>query len=286
MVLCATLLTLAAKREILHMSAVSASEKRFSFHDRVCWPMRNAISHERDAPTRRGRRQFPTRFKVLHHKGVRMRRYSVALAFALMLNLLVVGAATAKSRTAVFIISDIVMPHYDRIVSGQLTIEYDDSTGAGSWSFQGMIGGQLATASGDGEFEATSADTFKITMTSIDSWKIPGIGAYVPRVATLRMVGALGYVSYEGRDVSFTALPIAITPKLAEPVEGIYTVSSPGAGESEVVTLPNTGTGPASESSSHRDSAAIAGALSALLGLSGIGAWRLRSRRRSPGRSA
>lgn len=206
-----------------------------------------------------------------------MRRIALATGLAVMLNLIVVTAATAQERTAVFIVSDVVMPHYNWIVSGQLTIDYDDVSGAGTWSFQGMIGGKLATASGSGEFRATGSDQFTLTITAIDSWKIPGIGGYAPRTATIRTVGALGYVSYQGRELSFSAIPIAFNPKLTIPVEGVYTISSPGAGEAEVVTLPNTGIGPSATLGSNRDSAMVAVGLSTLFGAFLFGAWRFRA---------
>ncbi|HMM42749.1 MAG TPA: hypothetical protein PKA95_12675 [Thermomicrobiales bacterium] len=211
-----------------------------------------------------------------------MSRLAFAVGLAVTLNLLAVTAVVAQERTAVFIVSDVVMPHYDRIVSGQLTVDYDDSSGAGSWSFQGMIDGQLATASGEGEFEATGSDQFRMTITAIDSWKIPGIGGYAPRTATIRTVGALGYVSYQGRELSLSAIPIAFSPKITTPVEGVYTISSAGAGAAGVVTLPNTGVGPATALSTDGNSAMVATGLIMLFGALLLGAWRFRAANRTP----
>ncbi len=211
-----------------------------------------------------------------------MSRIALAVGLAVALNLLVAAAAIAQERTAVFIVSDVVMPHYDRMVSGQLTVAYDDSSGAGTWSFQGMIDGQLATASGDGEFEAIGSDQFRLTITAIDSWKIPGIGGYAPRTATIRTVGTLGYVSYQGRELSLSAIPIAFSPKITTPVEGVYTISSAGAGAAEVVTLPNTGVGPAVALSPDGNSAMVATGLITLFGVLLFGAWRFRTANRTP----
>lgn len=217
--------------------------------------------------------------------GIDMSRIVFAIAIAAALNLFVVAAVGAQERTAVFIASDLVMPHYDRTVSGQLTVDYDDTSGAGSWSFQGMVDGQLATASGSGQFESLGSDQFQLTITAIDSWKIPGIGGYAPRTATIRTVGALGYVSYQGREVSLAGIPVAFSPKITSPVEGVYTISSAGAGEGEVVTLPNTGVGPSVVLNESRDSTTVAMGLVTLFGAFAFGSWRYRSGKRTPASS-
>lgn len=214
-----------------------------------------------------------------------MGRIASAVAIAAILSLLVLNIAAAQERTAVFVVSDVVIPRVDRVVSGQFTVSYDDATGAGTWTFQGMIDGQLATASGSGSFEQSGSDTFRVTLTGIDSWKIPGVSGYAPRTATIRTVGALAYVSYQGRELSLVGIPVAFSPKITMPVEGVYSISSPGAGAAGVATLPNTGVGPAVVANPGRDSTTVALGLAALVGAFAVGSWRARAARRTPATS-
>lgn len=211
-----------------------------------------------------------------------MGRVALAIGLAGALSLLILNVAAAQERTAVFVVSDVVIPRVDRMVSGQFTVSYDDASGAGTWAFQGMIDGQLATATGAGTFELTGSDEFRLTLTRLDSWNIPGVGGYVPRTAIVRTVGALAYVSYQGREVSLVGIPVAFSPKITMPVEGVYSVSSPGVGAAEVVTLPNTGEGPVIVPNPGRDSITILVGLATLLGAFAVATWRTRATKRTP----
>lgn len=184
-----------------------------------------------------------------------MRRWSIVPVIAGVLVALVVHPSLAAERTAVFQ-ANLTVPILGTQSIGVLTVVYDDTTGEGSWTFDGTIDGQPASASGrgvsvvDGSAAPGEESRFSLTMTAIETWDMSGFDPVVPRTATIRSAGALAYVNYDGPVFSLLAIPVAIDPSLQFPIEGVYVLTNAGSGDDMVEEIPRTGVGPTSGSGS------------------------------------
>lgn len=221
------------------------------------------------------------------------------LALGLALTASPAAASTPQATVTMVFQVNVTVPVINKAALGTFTMTFDTVTERGTWSFQGTIDGQFATASGTGICRVASAvrgiplagslmmlplariaDTPEITASidRIDTWQMPGINRpSLPADATLRTVGNLTYVSYR----TTANAPLAVSPPIAVPFQsGTYTVTSPGTGAQPVPNLPNTGTDPAGMTSrAGLPTALFAGGLFALLAASGTLAYRRRLRR-------
>lgn len=201
-----------------------------------------------------------------------MRRNAIVGLLVGLLCALAAMPAVAEERTAVFQ-ANVTVPFYGTNALGALTIVYDDVTDEGVWDFQGTIAGKPAYASGEGTFTLGGSGTtvFQLTMTSVDTWQMPGISPRVPRSAEIRSVGDLAYVSYSGRFVDVVALPLSISPDLSFPVAGVYTVTDAASGEQPITLLPATGVADSATASPTAQSVALIGAVAVVLVLFWLG---------------
>ncbi len=171
-----------------------------------------------------------------------MRRLGILLG--LLLALALAGSAAAQDTTIVWQVN-LEIPVINRSVLGTVTTIGDSATGEGTWSFQGTVDGKLATASGKGRITG-SGSTATVTLTEIDTWNLPGVPQprALPISATIRTVGNLAYVSYNGATIKFTGLPLALSAPITFPLHsGTYTVTMAGTGAEGVTELPRTGVG-------------------------------------------
>jgi hypothetical protein len=166
-----------------------------------------------------------------------------------LLFVLVSQSALAAERTAVFQ-SDLTVPVLGTQSIGVLTVIYDEVTGEGAWTYDGTMNGQPANASGRGTSVVSSGSgqsgesSFQLTMTSIESWNMPGFDPDVPRFAVVRSSGGVAYVNYGGPVFSLFAIPVAIDPPLSFPIEGVFVLTNAGSGDDAVEVIPHTGLGP------------------------------------------
>jgi len=105
---------------------------------------------------------------------MRLRRCFLSLGFLALLGLLAVAPTAAAADTTIVWQVNLTVPLTNKAALGTLTTTVDSGTGQGTWSFQGTIGGQFATASGTGTIAGSGA-TATATITSIDTWQMPGI---------------------------------------------------------------------------------------------------------------
>lgn len=212
-----------------------------------------------------------------------MRRIVSIVVLTLLLGAVAATPASAAERTAVFQLN-VNVPVFNVAAIGTLTVVYDDESGNGTWTFQGTVDGQPAYASGTGTFDTSSASgirsmagfaqtTAQLTMTGIDNWQVPRFSAYTPRTATIRTVGELAYVDYQGRELSVTGVPLAMNPPLSFPVEGNFVVTDAGSGQEPVTVLPGTGAGPVSSAGSSQSALPVAASVLSLLAIAGIWTW-------------
>src|SRR5947209_8873178 len=173
---------------------------------------------------------------------MRLRRCFLSLGFLALLGLFAVMPAAAAADTTIVWQVNLTVPLINKAALGTLTTTVDSGTGRGTWSFQGTIGGQFATASGTGTI-AGSGSTATATITSIDTWQMPGIDRpALPASAQIRAVGNTAYVTYR----QLVDVPVATSPPISFPLQpGAYTLTSPASGEQGVPGLPNTGGEPA-----------------------------------------
>lgn len=216
---------------------------------------------------------------------MRIRKIIAALLLALTVSALWSAAVSAEEEELIVQAGDLVVPVYGYPASGVLTMPYDTESGEGTWSFQGTIAGQEASASGSGICVMDEdAQTVTLTMTSIDSWNMPGFAPYVPRAATIELSvirqaqrlsaqseSEIVYVSYDGRFNDVFGIPVAVTPPLEFPLSGTYSISSPGSGEAPVQTLPNAGIGPGGFGSDFAPFLPVAAGVVALVAVVGLG---------------
>ncbi|HUG17082.1 MAG TPA: hypothetical protein VMM78_18900 [Thermomicrobiales bacterium] len=178
-----------------------------------------------------------------------MRKLAIVPLIVGLLAVATVEPTLAAERTAVFQ-SDLTVPILGTRSVGVLTVNYDDVTGEGSWVYEGTIDGEPASASGRGDSVVEAGggqgaeSSFQLTMTSIDTWQMPGLEPDVPREATIRSSGSMAYVNYQGPVFSLLAIPVAIDPPLAFPIEGVYVLTNAGSGDEAVTEIPRTGVGP------------------------------------------
>lgn len=177
---------------------------------------------------------------------MQLRARLVVLGLVGLVSLLVALPAAAEDITIVWQ-ANLTVPVFDKAVLGTLTTTADPASGQGTWSFQGTIDGQLARAAGTGTMRVNGS-TLTVTMTTIDTWQMPGLRQPVlPATATIQVAGNLAYVSYVRTVVNVVGLPIAVSPPLTLPLQSrTYTLMMPGSGSQAVRTLPNTGGEPQS----------------------------------------
>lgn len=150
--------------------------------------------------------------------------------------------ALAAARTSTFQM-DIIVPGQNVEIVGTLSVDYEDTTCEGTWSFQGTVNGELAQASGNGTC-AFTREAVTLTVTEIDMWEVEGFDPYTPRTVTISLPDDVpaevadsveASFSYDGRVIDVFGVPITLSPGLATPVEGTYTVISDIAAEGEDV---------------------------------------------------
>lgn len=165
--------------------------------------------------------------------GNRWRRRLPALG--LLAALAVFGAlpAAAAPKTITLQIN-MTLPIVNYAALGTATVNFDEVTGKGTWSFQGTIGGELAKASGTGSIRNADSSLI-VTMESIDTWQMPRLRRPVlPASATIWMVGNTAYVSYD----RISGAPVAASPPLSFPLySGTYTLTTAGSGQTAVTGL-------------------------------------------------
>lgn len=197
------------------------------------------------------------------------------------------GALAQDARTVVTVQVDGQVPIANVGLIGVLTYDLNcesASVMAGTWEFDGTINGQPAYSSGSAS-GGWDGDSLNMTLETLDTWDMPGVGRpATPVEATATGGGAgLATMTFNGRG----PVPAAIQPAISNPCDGgatSYMVTAAGSGDDEVAELPNTGaavrnpgagSGGAAFWSKYLAALGLAGAASAL----GV---RLRSARRVP----
>lgn len=150
--------------------------------------------------------------------------------------------ALAAERASTFQM-DIIVPGQNVEIVGTLSVDYEDTTCEGTWSFQGTVNGELAQASGNGTC-AFAREVVSLTVTEIDMWEVEGFEPYTPRTVTISLPddapsegvdSVAASFSYDGRVIDVFGIPITLSRGLAAPVEGTYIVVSDIAAEGEAV---------------------------------------------------
>jgi hypothetical protein len=204
---------------------------------------------------------------------------SIAMAF-----LIGQVSASAEERTAIVQLS-ITVPVSGVNAFGVLTLDYDDTDGAGTWTFEGTIDQQPANGSGamvyrsadtGGSATPTTLSGFSVELVSVDQWDSTANPPAVPLTVTVQPAGDVAAVSLDGPGADLFGIPFTFTPAPTTPLSGNYTMSNVGAvvpDESE--TLPPTGAAEDAGSGSPLLFASVLGGLGVLmLVAAGYVSWR------------
>jgi hypothetical protein len=185
----------------------------------------------------------------------------LAASLAALLTWIVGTGADAQQTSVTVIANGVTVPFYDVSASGTLVVTYDISTGKGAWMAANVtIDGVPGSASGTGSYVESADGSFTLTMDSIETWtgafeqffsREAGRSVVVrtSQAGNMRdLVGAQSesqvvYLDFNGISLDLFGLPVAVSPPLSAPIQGVYTITTPASGQDEVTTLPRTGQG-------------------------------------------